>query len=66
MKPDYFIDDIKTLVENKLPSSIVEEFNIGSIEGNFIAGFKVNDVSCYDDGMIVFSEKSDCCKRTAS
>ena len=55
LKPEYFIDDIKSFIEDKLTSSIVDEFNIGSLEGNFITGFRLNKVSYQEDSMIVFS-----------
>ena len=45
----------KTFIENRLPSSIIDEFNIGSIEGNFITGFRVNEVSYHEDSTIIFS-----------
>jgi len=31
LRPEYFIDDIKSFIEDRLPSSIVDEFNIGSV-----------------------------------
>mgnify|MGYP001474258021 CR=1 FL=1 len=54
-RPEYFIDDIKSFIEYRLPSSIVDEVNIGSIEGNFITGFRVTDISYKEDNKIVFS-----------
>ena len=55
LRPEYFIDDIKSFIEDRLPSSIIDEFNIGSIEGNFITGFRVNEISYQENSTIVFS-----------
>ena len=53
--PEYFIDDIKTFIEDKLPSHVADDLKIGSIEGDFIGGFKINKFSYYRDSAIVFS-----------
>ena len=34
---------------------MADYLNIESIEGDFITGFRVSEVSCYVDSMIVFS-----------
>ena len=54
-RPEYFIDDIKTFIEERLPPYIADDFNIGTLDGNFITGFRVNEVSYYADSAIVFS-----------
>ena len=38
-RPEYFIDDIELIIENKLSNSIDGELNIGSMNGNFLTGF---------------------------
>ena len=54
-KPEYFIDDIKTFIEDRLPPSIADDLDIESLDGNFITGFRVNEVSYFEDSTIIFS-----------
>ena len=54
-RPEYFIDDIELIIKNKLSSSIDGELNIGSMNGNFVTGFKVNEVDYSKDSTIIFS-----------
>jgi hypothetical protein len=35
----------------------MEKMNIGSMNGNFLTGFKVNEVNYYIDSAIIFSAK---------
>ncbi|SVA69115.1 uncharacterized protein METZ01_LOCUS121969, partial [marine metagenome] len=56
-RPEYFIDDIELIIKNKLSNSIDGELNIGSMNGNFVTGFKVNEVDYSKDSTIIFSAK---------
>ncbi len=56
-RPEYFIDDIELIIKNKLPNSSDGELNIGSINGNFATGFRVNQVDYSKDSTIIFSAK---------
>ena len=56
-RPEYFIDDIELIIKNKLSNSIDGELDIGSINGNFVTGFKVNEVDYSKGSTIIFSAK---------
>ena len=56
-RPEYFIDDIELIIKNKLSNSTDGEVNIGSINGNFATGFRVNEVDYSKDSTIIFSAK---------
>jgi len=56
-RPEYFIDDIELIIKNKLSNSIDGELNIGSMNGNFVTGFKMNEVDFSTDSTIIFSAK---------
>mgnify|MGYP000551278657 CR=1 FL=1 len=57
-RPEYFLDDIELFIENKLQDSSRGVLHIGTINGNFVTGFKVNDVNFYQDSTIIFSAKN--------
>ena len=57
IRPEYFIDDIELIIKSKLSNSIDGEFNIGSMNGNFVTGFKINEVDYSKDSTIIFSAK---------
>jgi len=55
IRPGYLIDDMSTFVEELLSSSLGGKLNIGSIDGNFIMGFRLNEVEYHKDTRIIFS-----------
>ena len=57
-RPEYFLDDIESFIEYKLQDSTRGILHIGTINGNFVTGFKVNDVNFYQDSTIIFSAKN--------
>ena len=56
-RPEYFIDDIELIIKNKFSNSIDGELNIGSMNGNFVTGFRVSEVDYSKDSTIIFSAK---------
>ena len=57
LRPEYFIDDIELIIKDKILDSIDGELHIGSINGNFASGFKLNEVAYSSGSSIIFSAK---------
>ena len=54
-RPEYFIDDIEIFIKDQISSSTNGEINIGNIDGNFVEGFRLNEVVYQEEGLIIFS-----------
>ena len=54
-RPDYFIDDIEIFIKDQVLSSTNGEIIIGNIDGNFVEGFRLNEVVFQEEGLIIFS-----------
>ena len=54
-RPEYFIDDIEIFIKDQVSSSTNGEINIGNINGNFVEGFRLNEVVYQEEGLIIFS-----------
>ena len=52
---DYFIDDIEYFIKDQVSSSTNGEIIIGNIDGNFIEGFRLNEVVYQEEDLIIFS-----------
>ena len=54
-RPEYFIDDIEIFIIDQVSSLTNGEINIGNIDGNFVEGFRLNEVVYQEEGLIIFS-----------
>ena len=54
-RPEYFIDDIEIFIKDQVLSSTNGEIIIGNIDGNFVEGFRLNEVVYQEEGLIIFS-----------
>ena len=54
-RPEYFIDDIEIFIKDQVSSSTNGEIIIGDIDGNFVQGFRLNEVVYQEEGLIIFS-----------
>ena len=55
LRPEYFIEDIEKFIKDQLSSSLNGKVNIGNINGNFVEGFRLNQVLYQEDSLIIFS-----------
>ena len=55
LRPEYFIEDIENFIKDQLSSSLNGKVNIGNINGNFVEGFRLNQVLYQEDSLIIFS-----------
>lgn len=54
-RTEYFIDDIEKFIMDQISSSTNGEIIIGNIDGNFVEGFRLNEVVYQEEGLIIFS-----------
>ena len=53
--PEYFIYDIEYFIKDQVSSFTNGEIKIGNIDGNFVQGFRLNEVVYQEEGLIIFS-----------
>ena len=54
-RPQYFLNDIETFIENRISENTLGKLDIGSFEGNFIDGFSLLNVKYQKNKKIIFS-----------
>ena len=53
--PQYFLDDIESLIEGQIAATTVGNLDIGNFGGNFIQGFNISNIQYQENGNIIFS-----------
>ena len=57
LKPQIIINNIHGYLNNKLSDSFNWTCDIADIDGNFVTGFNIAGVNCYENNEIIFSTK---------